>query len=68
MGIYKNRASAAKRLHHGDRLPLNGCTRVWPILKLLRHAKPYGQLQRGYKHPAFSKTSVPATREVPGIA
>ncbi|ESY78536.1 hypothetical protein X739_31690 [Mesorhizobium sp. LNHC220B00] len=34
MGIYKNRASAAKRLHHGDRLSLNGCTRVRPILKL----------------------------------
>lgn len=27
-----------------------------PILKLLRHARPHGQLPRGYKHPALNKT------------
>lgn len=67
MDIYKNRASKAKPLHHGDRLSLNGCTphpqavetceTVWPTAPRIQASGPQQNLG-----------SVPATREVPGIA
>lgn len=60
MGIYMNRASTAK--------PLTVTTLAQWMHPRTARARPYGQLPREYKHPAFSKTSVPATREVPGIA
>jgi hypothetical protein len=42
MGIYKNRASAAKRLHHGVTDFRSMDAPAYGPLKLLRQARPYG--------------------------
>lgn len=63
MGIYKNRASAAKRLHHGNRLSFNGCTRARPMRDRMANCPEDISIR-----PSGNFGSVPATREVPGIA